>query len=208
MFITFEGIEGCGKTTLLRTLATTLKKSGRQLVQTREPGGSLLGCHLREILLAQNKMKIVPEAELFLFLADRAQHLDEVIKPALSAKKWVLCDRFSDSTIAYQKYGRKLSHLEIPFLEPTPDLTFLIDVNVETGLKRALARNQETGNGNETKFDNERLDFHQRVRHGFLELAKKYPERIKVLDGHKTPTQLCQDCLVLLDDFSGNKSSQ
>lgn len=197
MFVTFEGIEGSGKSTLLELLAQRLEREGKKVIRTREPGGTALGRDLRKILLAEKNAGLSPQAELLLFLADRAQHVHEIIIPALKANFWVLCDRYADSTIAYQFYGRGLAggDLELPGT-PIPDITFLLDMDAAAGLKRAASRNIATGEG--SRFDNEALEFHKRVRLGFQELAAKYPARIRVLDAEKTPGELCDECLKIL----------
>jgi dTMP kinase len=169
------------------------------LVVTREPGGTILGTKIRELLLAEDESHPLPEAELWLYLADRAQHLAGVIRPAREAGGWILCDRFWDATVAYQGYGRGISldHLEIlkswvlKGLEP--DLTFLLDLPVEEGLKRARLRDLKRGGGyQETRFENEDLKFHQRIRSGYLALADRFPMRIKTIDASRPPETLHQ----------------
>ncbi len=179
MFITLEGIEGCGKSTLIKTLCQKLEENGYEVYSTREPGGSDLGQKLRSILL-HAEQKICPEAELFLFLADRAQHVNLNIKDALSANKIVLCDRYIHSTIAYQGYGRGLDVENLRNLNDKainglyPDLTVLLDLEVETGLNRAASRHVKEGTEIcEGRFEREALDFHAKVRQGFLEMAKE-----------------------------------
>jgi len=180
--ITFEGIEGSGKTTQLTLLSTKLKREGVKVVETKEPGGTKLGAKIRELLLEGDLSEIDPKAELLLFLADRREHLRSVILPALSQGAIVLSDRFIDSTIAYQGYGRGLA-LElvtkalILFDEDiTPDLTLLFDLLPETSLARVSSEATKS-------FEKEPLAFHKRVREGYLELAKRYPERIKIIPG-------------------------
>jgi len=180
--ITFEGIEGSGKTTQLTLLSTKLKREGVKVVETKEPGGTKLGAKIRELLLEGDLSEIDPKAELLLFLADRREHLRSVILPALSQGAIVLSDRFIDSTIAYQGYGRGLA-LElvtkalILFDEDiTPDLTLLFDLLPETSLARVSSEAIKS-------FEKEPLAFHKRVREGYLELAKRYPERIKIIPG-------------------------
>lgn len=197
MFVTFEGIEGSGKTTLLELLAQRLESEGKKVIRTREPGGTALGNDLRRILLAEKNDDLSPQAELLLFLADRAQHAHEIIMPALKANSWVLCDRYADSTIAYQFYGRGVARGNVDLPEaPIPDITFLLDLDAATSLKRAASRNIATGET--SRFDNAALEFHKRVRRGFQELAAEYPARIKVLDAEKTPGELCDECLKIL----------
>ena len=189
MFITFEGMEGSGKSTAMARIGQWLTDSGREVVYTREPGGSELGLRLRGILLDVRNSDIVPRAELFLYLADRAQHAAQVIRPALERGAVVLSDRFVDSTIVYQGYGRGL---DIPSLENLnaiavdgtwPALTLLFDLDPETGLARANARNTAEGKVvSEGRFEAEGLAFHSRVRAGFLDWAAKHPGRFAVID--------------------------
>jgi dTMP kinase len=175
--ITFEGVEGAGKTTLAQHLADWLRAQGVSVRLTREPGGSPLGKHLRPLLLHE---PLDAWAELFLFLADRRQHTLQVILPALEQGAWVLCDRYADSTLVYQGYGRGLDIALIRRLNAlatgdlTPDLTVLIDLPVEDALARADAPN---------RFEAETLAFHNRIRAGYLELARAEPRRFLVLDG-------------------------
>ncbi|MDL1957111.1 MAG: dTMP kinase [Candidatus Desulfofervidus auxilii] len=179
LFITFEGIEGCGKTTQLNLLAKWLKERNKNIYITYEPGGTDLGKNIRKILLSPN-LSISAEAELFLYLADRAEHIKKVILPALAEKEIVLCDRYHDSTLAYQGYGRGID-LEFlwfcfsTFKFPLPHITFLLDCPVEIGLKRIRKKKLD-------RIEKENLTFHQRVREGFLKLAKAEPGRIKVID--------------------------
>jgi dTMP kinase len=175
--ITFEGVEGAGKTTLAQHLADWLRAQGVSVRLTREPGGSLLGEHLRPLLLHE---PLDAWAELFLFLADRRQHTLQVILPAREQGMWVLCDRYADSTLVYQGYGRGLDIALIRRLNAlatgdlTPDLTVLIDLPVEDALARANAPN---------RFEAETLAFHTRIREGYLQLARAEPNRFLVLDG-------------------------
>jgi len=178
-FITFEGIEGAGKTTLAQHLAEWLQRQGVPVQLTREPGGSTLGTHLRPILLHE---PLDAWTELFLFLADRRQHTLQVILPALEQGVWVLCDRYADSTLVYQGYGRGLDIDLIRRLNAlatnnlTPDLTVLIDLPAEDALARADAPN---------RFEAETLAFHTRIRAGYLEVARAEPHRYFILDGRQ-----------------------
>lgn len=191
-FITFEGIEGCGKSTQVRLLSESLKDAGISSLFTREPGGTLIGVRIREILLNPDNTGIAPEAELLLYAADRAQHVREVIKPALDAGKVVICDRFIDATTAYQGMGRGLDRSlinelnRIACLGIIPDLTLLLDCPVEIGIKRALERNSKKGPATDDRFEREAAAFHQKVRDGYLGIAGAEPERVKVVDA-------CQD---------------
>lgn len=206
MFVTFEGIEGAGKSTMMALLANHMRGRGETPVMTREPGGSRLGKRLRAMLLDCRQEKLCDRAELCLFLADRAQHTEEVILPALEAGQSVLCDRYVDSTIAYQGYGRGMDVADLQEMNQIaagrlmPGLTLLLDLPVQAGLVRAGERNRQEGTViSEGRFDAESLDFHERVRRGYLELAKGAPERIVVIDAGREPEQVYQDCVAALD---------
>jgi dTMP kinase len=181
MFITFEGIDGSGKSTQLEYLAKTLQTEGFSVITTRDPGGTRLGQELRRILLHHDGF-VSPRCELFLYLADRAQHVEELLQPALAAGKVVLCDRYIDSTIAYQGGGRGLPMEEICRMNDLathhlkPDKTFLLDAPVETLLNRAQKRS------NADRLEQETVHFYERVRQQYLALAAKEPERFVVLD--------------------------
>jgi dTMP kinase len=202
LFITFEGIEGSGKTTLMELVAESLGQRGRDCVLTREPGGTPLGLSLRRVLLDPAAAEISSTAELMLFAADRAQHVAEVIRPALEDGSFVLCDRFSDATLAYQGYGRGIDQQAIKAVdgqargETAPDMTVLLDLPVETGLFRARSRNassnEHSDGPSESRFDDEQMVFHQKVRDGYLELARKEPARFLVLDGSLAPDTLSE----------------
>jgi dTMP kinase len=200
LFITFEGIEGCGKTTQIGLLTSYWKSIHRPFLFTREPGGTEVGEQIRQILLYSENVGIEPMAELFLYVAARVQHYRQVIHPALLAGKIVLCDRFADATIAYQGYGRGvdlawIEEIHARTLENIkPDLTFLLDLPVEEGLKRALKR-MEKDSVKEDRFEKEALDFHQRVREGYLILARREPQRIIVLDGMQDEQALHREVL-------------
>lgn len=195
MFLTLEGIEGAGKSTLLTLLMARLEAEGISVLRTREPGGCTLGTHLRPLLLGADQ-KLDARAELMLFLADRAQHVAEIIRPALQ-KGWVICDRYADSTIAYQGYGRGMDvdtlHRMNDFATGSlwPDMTILLDLPPQHGLERARRRNQTEGiTLTEGRFEAEELAFHERIRHGFLERARLYPQRFWVLDATLPPDAL------------------
>jgi dTMP kinase len=183
LFITFEGGEGSGKSSHAVALAAALRTRGRQVVETREPGGTAAGAAIRSLLLGSEATPLTGLAELFLYCADRAQHVAELIRPALDEGQIVVCDRFSDSTIAYQGYGRGLDLDVVRSLDAqaraglTPSLTFLLDCPVEVGLGRAKARAAARD-----RFERETLAFHERVRAGFAALAREAPERIVVVD--------------------------
>jgi len=198
LFITFEGIEGCGKTTQIGRLAFYLEGTHRSCLLTREPGGTEVGEKIRQILLSSENTGIEPMAELFLYAAARVQHFRQVIHPALQEGKTVLCDRYADATLAYQGFGRGLDPNWIEEINARsvenakPDLTFLLDLPVEEGLRRAWKR-IEKNQIKEDRFEKEAVDFHQRVREGYLTLARKEPRRIIVLDGMKNEQSLHQE---------------
>ena len=188
VFLTFEGIEGCGKTTQLRDLAARLRDAGREVVTTREPGGTELGRALRALLLAPHDVPPTATAELMLYAADRAQHLEEVVEPALARSAVVLCDRFLDATLAYQGYGRGLGCEAVlavhrrPPLDRRPDRTVLLDLDPAIGVLRARSRNDAGGLADsEGRFEAEAIAFHERVRDGYLLIAEQAP-RIRVVD--------------------------
>lgn len=202
-FITFEGVEGCGKTTQIRLLAEALNQSGKQVLLTREPGGCPISDKIRAILLDSLNSEMTPKAELLLYAAARAQHMDEVIIPALERGSIVLCDRFTDATLAYQGFGRNLDIKLISELNETatsglkPDLTILIDCPVETGLQRAIARIEAGSASNcnhlrEERFEKESVEFHQRVRDGYLRLAENSPDRFILVDGSKSVEEIAE----------------
>ncbi len=185
-FITFEGVEGSGKTTQAHLLGEYLSSLRIPVVMTREPGGTNIGEQIRQILLASDNRGMTPETEILLYAASRAQHMRERIVPALESGRWVICDRYADATVAYQGYGRgldldliaELNRLVLLGLEP--DLTILLDLDVQEGLRRAKKR---IGGGNlqEGRFEEEGVAFHQRVRGGYMELARRDPQRIKTV---------------------------
>ncbi len=207
MFITLEGMEGAGKTTLIQFLKAYFEKSGKNVLLTREPGGSALGKSLRSLILNQDS-KICPRAELFLFLADRAEHVYSTLRPALTRGEVVLCDRYVDSTLAYQGYARGLDLAELENLNALatdnlmPHITFLLDLDPNKGLQRARQRNVlENTEQSEGRFEAEELNFHQKVREGFLDLAKKNPHRFFVLDATKTPEEVASMAVEFLEKF-------
>lgn len=196
LFITFEGPDGCGKTTQMNLLAQYFEKKGKKVVLTREPGGKGLGEKVREILLNYNG-EVSDRCESFLFLADRAQNIDIIVKPAVKQGEIVLCDRHIDSTVAYQGYGRGLDINEINMLNnlatggKKPDLTLVFDVDVETSMKR-VGKEKD-------RMESAGIDFHNRVRNGYLELAKQEPERIKVLDATKTIEEIHEKVVEIIE---------
>lgn len=192
MFITFEGIEGCGKTTQVQRLEKYLRDHNIPVLCTLEPGGTGIGTNIRRILLNTENEEISPLAELLLYEADRAQHIDEVIKPALNEGKWVVCDRFFDATIAYQGAAREQDMKLIQYLNDKvtqgirPDITFLLDCPVQTGLKRALMRNLSAPDEGQDRFEREKEQFHRRVREGYLDLSRQNKKRFKVIDAGRS----------------------
>ncbi len=197
MFITLEGIEGSGKTTQLPHIRDFLEGFGRPCVVTREPGGTPTGQKIRSILLHPENTGLAPRAELLLYFADRVQHVQQVVLPALSAGKTVLCDRYVDATIVYQGMARGLGVDLVESLhrllldDLKPDLTLLFDLSAKKGLARAWqALNQGGRPAAESRFEFEDRDFHERVRNGYLELACREPDRYRVIDAGKDEEQV------------------
>jgi len=194
LFITFEGIEGSGKSTQISRVAARLRSAGVQPVLTREPGGTELGRQLRSLLLSRDAPSIGALTELLLYVTDRAQHLEELVLPALSRGRLVLCDRYLDATLAYQGFGRGLGverilgfHHEPP-LDLRPDRTIVLDLEASIGLGRARERNRVSGlEAAEGRFEDEQLAFHERVRSGYLALAEAEPERFRVVAADGDP---------------------
>ena len=199
MFITFEGIEGSGKTTLLRGVAQSLRANGRDVVETREPGGTPIGDRIRAIFLDRT-LRIAPLAEALLLNASRQHLIAEVIEPALRAGRTVLCDRFVDSTLAYQGYGRGLDLTMLSRLSEAAtsgrvaDVTFFVDIPVAVSRERVARRELDDGHPQD-RLDQEDDAFHERVRAGYLELAKADPQRIRVLDGTLAERELLAKAL-------------
>jgi len=200
VLITLEGIEGSGKSTQLGFLSNRLSKHGLSCVCSKEPGGTSLGKELRSLLLTPHPSgeKWRPDAELLLFYADRVQHIETIIRPALQAGRIVLLDRFEDSTRAYQgaqgipeKTLAVLSQMVLKDLRP--DLTLLFDADPVKTLIRANTRNKEKSGFTETRFDNEALDFHERVRGSFLEIAYKEPDRVHVIKADESPEDVADN---------------
>ena len=205
MFITFEGIEGSGKTTQIKRVHDYLKEQGHDVVMTREPGGTVIGEQIRAILLDPESRDMDPMAELLLYFADRAQHLNQKIKKHLTAGRTVLCDRYYDATLAYQGYARGLSielieklH-QLVFHNFKPDLTFLLDLPPRMGLERAW-RQIENGarTGKESRFEAEAMRFHESVRQGYLTLARIEPRRFEIIDASQATDQVWQRILSVL----------
>jgi dTMP kinase len=184
MFITFEGGEGTGKTTLIAKIAEDLRKN-HEVVTTREPGGSMIAEAIRDVILNPKYEGVTPTTEALLLAASRAQHLDEIIIPALNQNKIVLCDRFLDSSLAYQAYARNLGfdfvlNINAYATKHMPNLTFYIDLDPQVGMKRIENREKYD------RLDQETKDFHQNVRKGYLEVCKRYPDRIITIDGNQS----------------------
>jgi len=208
MFITLEGIEGSGKTTQMQQLSTYVENRGHSCVLTREPGGTALGKKIRTILLDPASTELVPTAELLLYMADRAQHINTLIKPCLAEGKIVLCDRYFDATVVYQGFARGLDTGFICDLhrlildDLKPKMTFLLDLSPRIGLARAWKQlDNGTRSGTESRFEEETISFHEKVRAGYLELARRQPERIRVVDGSQDKKQVQMDIRDALADF-------
>ncbi len=194
MFITLEGIEGSGKTTQIQNISQWLTAAGYDCLTTREPGGTTIGGQIRSVLLHPDNSDLAPMAELMLYVADRVQHLETVVRPALAAGKVVVCDRYFDATLVYQGYARGLDRDVIRQLHRlacnglTPDLTLLLDLDPEAGLARAWRRiHADVSHAQESRFEKERLAFHQRVRAGYLDLARREPQRFAIIDAVVDP---------------------
>lgn len=198
LFITFEGVEGSGKSTQIRYLKRYLEGKGFEVVKTREPGGTKLGEKIRKILLNRS-LPISVLSELFLILAQRAEHVERVIKPSIENGKIVICDRFSDATLAYQGYGRGVDLGLVEYLNKIilgdllPHLTILIDCDVDVSLRRKSQKSD--------RFEILEKEFHKRVREGYLRIAKSHPERVKVLDGRKEKEELKREIRRLIDEL-------
>lgn len=205
-FITFEGGEGCGKSTQIAALAARLTSRGLPVLATREPGGCAIADAIRRILLDPANATLVPRAELLLYAAARAQHVDEIIRPALGQGIWVLCDRFADATVAYQGGGRELPSTTIKTLNRIatdglqPDLTLLLDLPVEEGLRRAIGRNHQDGTAHEGRFEAETLAFHERVRTAYRHLAENHT-RFRVVDASGDVATVADRIDRVLDEF-------
>lgn len=189
LFITFEGMDGSGKTTQMHRLAARLRSMGRTVIETVEPGGPRIAMMIRRILLDSANQELSPTAELLLYFASRAQNVDEVIRPALARGEVVLSDRFTDSSLAYQGYGRGLGADAVHALDKVacrglkPNLTILVDVDAEASLARARARNVAEPHC-ETRLDDESMEFHRTVWRAYHQLAAEEPERVKIIDGN------------------------
>jgi dTMP kinase len=213
MFITLEGIEGAGKTTQVKTIVDFLADHGHPCIVTREPGGTRIGEMIRAILLNPQNHALEPITELLLYTADRAQHIREVILPHLTAGRTVFCDRFFDATLVYQGFARGLNRELILQLHRTvnknltPDITILLDLPPKIGLSRAW---QQVASGDrsqsETRFEKERLAFHERIRAGYLQLARSDAKRFRVIDAGRDIEKVGRDIRDALTRFIRNYS--
>ena len=207
-FITLEGIEGAGKSTVAAALATQLAARGRVVISTREPGGTPLAERLRSVALERGSEQVSPQAETLLMFAARAIHLDNLVRPALARGEWVLCDRFTDATRAYQGGGRGIPSAFIESLarevqqDLEPDLTLILDLPVEMGLERARARRVAAGEAVADRFEAEALEFFERVRACYLDIARRNAKRCRVLDATGSPRQVCDAAIAALADLS------
>ncbi len=197
-FITFEGADGCGKTTQSELVKKYLEEKGYEVVWTREPGAKGLGQNIRQLLLHYDG-DVAPMCEAFLFLADRAQHIEHLIKPAVEAGKIVVCDRHTDSTIAYQGYGRGEDIEQLKYLNNLatgpikPDLTFVFDVSTEVAQTRVGSEKD--------RMESAGIEFHKKVRNGYLEIAKQEPKRVKIVDANNSIEKVFEDTKKILDEF-------
>ncbi len=203
LFVTLEGVEGVGKTTQLEFIAEYLRNQGRELVITREPGGTPIGEAIRELVLDNKHIGMAADTELLLMFAARAEHINKVIQPALDSGKVVLCDRFTDASYAYQGLGRNISEERITFLKNwvqqslKPDLTLLLDAPVEMGLERAAKRSEKD------RFESEAIEFFNAVRRCYLQIAKNDPQRVKVIDAAQPLDVVKQQVLSILKQELG-----
>ena len=191
LFITFEGTDGAGKTTQIERLTANLRQTGYDVCLTREPGGTPISEQVRDMLLNPDHSEMAATTELLLYAASRAQHVSEVIKPALESGKIVISSRFADATVVYQGYGRGLDLERIHYLNRiatdgvTPDVTFVLDLPVEIGLQRA-----QSSRGGLDRLEREKIAFHRRLREGYQIIAKQEPQRLKVIDAQVSPEQV------------------
>ena len=201
LFVTFEGVEGCGKSTQAKRIEAHLKARGHAVLLTREPGGTRIAEAIRGVLLDSANTAMSPTTDLLLYEAARAQHVAERIRPALEEGAIVVCDRFADSTTAYQGAGRALAAEDVEYLHrlatagANPDLTIVLDVPVEEGLARAGRLNDPD------RLEAEPVAFHRKVREGFLRIAEREPDRVKVLDGLRSPDAVASEVLRLVEEL-------
>jgi len=211
LFITFEGVEGSGKTTQIQRVKKYLTQKGIPCKVTREPGGSFIGEKIRKILLNPDHREMVPMTELLLYEAARAQHVIKVIKPFIEKEGVILCDRFSDATLAYQGYGRRIDLKWIQRLNRLssqgirPDVTILLDCPSDVGLRRAIQRNRTLKQESEERFEKEEIKFHRRVRKGYLAIARKEPRRVKVIDTRQGEEKVFEKIQKIVDNLIKEK---
>ncbi len=200
LFITFEGCDGCGKTTVMKLVCEQLVKQGYDILQTREPGGSTIAEEIRSIILDKKNTLMDSRTEALLYAASRRQHLVEVVLPALKENKIVICDRYLDSSLAYQGYARGIGIDNVMSInsfaidKTFPQLTIFLDLTPEEGLKRIAKNDQREVN----RLDLEKISFHQKVYEGYQILIERYPERIKVVDARKEIKEEVDDCIKLI----------
>jgi dTMP kinase len=199
-FITLEGGEGAGKTTCMEHVEARLREAGLDLAVTREPGGTRIGEKIRELLLDRGNFDILDDTELLLMFAARSQHINELIRPAIEAGTWVLCDRFTDATYAYQGGGRDIDKSRIRELEQwvqqglKPDLTLLLDLPVHVGLERATQRSKPD------RFESENISFMENMREAYLEIARADPGRVKIIDSSRPLEEVLEQIDSVIDD--------
>lgn len=206
LFITFEGTEGCGKTTQLKMLSEYLAKNKIRHTVTKEPGGTKISDKIREIVMNPEFKMMTPIAELCLYTASRAQHIDELIIPTINRGETVICDRFSDSMVAYQCFGRNISRRVVDTFNRVamhgfkPDLTFILEIPFEIGLERAKkTKKQFSSSGKGDRLEQEKLDFHMRVWRGYKKIIMRNPKRVKVVDGTRSREEVFKDIRLIVE---------
>jgi dTMP kinase len=206
LFLTFEGMDGSGKTTQMRLLAERLRREGRAVLESAEPGGTPIGMQVRRVLLDSANQELCPTAELLLYFACRAQNVDQWIQPALAEGKIVLSDRFTDSTLVYQGCGRGLGSETVMALDRiacrglVPDVTLLIDIDAETSLARAYARNA-TARDTETRMDEQSVEFHRKVYEAYHALAAHEPHRFRIVDGRADREAMAREIWDIVEPY-------
>jgi len=212
-FITFEGLDGCGKSTQLALASELLRRLGYSVTATREPGGTPVGQKIRDVVVNASPGSVSPLTELALMFAARAQHIEQVILPALQRGEVILCDRFTDSSVAYQGYGRGVALDTIRALDgllcqgARPDLTLLLDVDAQKSLRRTAARNWEARQ-QDSRFEKEGMEFFERVRKGYLEIARQQPERVKIVDGSGSIAEVQEAVRRIIEEFLGKENRE